>query len=104
AARRGTAGQARLRRQRPGPRRRRRARPVPAGQLGVRQGVPMLTDAQRAAITQRLRRGQPADAGTIPRRGAGLEPPPLSYGQEQLWFIDRFAPGLPTYHIPLVLR
>jgi len=28
----------------------------------------------------------------------------LSFGQEQLWFIDRFAPGLPTYNIPHALR
>ncbi len=28
----------------------------------------------------------------------------MSYGQEQLWFLDRFAPGLPTYNIPLALR
>lgn len=64
----------------------------------------MLTDAQREAITLLLRRGQPQDAVAIPRREAGLVDPPLSYGQEQLWFIDRFAPGQPTYNVPQVLR
>ncbi|NUR30213.1 MAG: amino acid adenylation domain-containing protein, partial [Catenulispora sp.] len=29
---------------------------------------------------------------------------PLSSGQEQLWFIDQFAPGLPTYNIAGLLR
>jgi NRPS condensation-like uncharacterized protein len=64
----------------------------------------MLTDSQRAAITALLRQRQPLDAGRIPRRRAGLAEPPLSHGQAQLWFIDRFAPGLCTYNIPQVLR
>jgi amino acid adenylation domain-containing protein len=29
---------------------------------------------------------------------------PLSYGQEQLWFLDRFEPGGATYNVPLALR
>jgi amino acid adenylation domain-containing protein len=65
----------------------------------------MLTDAQRAALASRLRRDRDAvAAGEIPRRRPGLSELPLSYGQEQLWFIDRFAPGLPTYNIPHALR
>src|SRR5882724_447874 len=66
----------------------------------------MLTDAQRAALTTRLRRGRAEAAGGIPRRPAGPPPTdaPLSYGQEQLWFVDRFAPGQATYNIPLALR
>ena len=43
-------------------------------------------------------------AAPIPRRRAGLAELPLSYGQEQLWFLDRFAPGLPTYNIVPALR
>ena len=63
-----------------------------------------LTDAQRAALATRLRRGREPVAGQIPRRRPGLSDLPLSFGQEQLWFIDRFAPGLPTYNIPHALR
>src|SRR5580692_6001352 len=63
-----------------------------------------LTDDQRAALATRLRRGREAAADQIPRRRSGLADLPLSYGQEQLWFIDRFAPGLPTYNIPHALR
>ena len=63
-----------------------------------------LTDDQRAALASRLRRGREGAADQIPRRRPGLSDLPLSYGQEQLWFIDRFAPGLPTYNIPHALR
>jgi amino acid adenylation domain-containing protein len=64
----------------------------------------MLTDSQREALTARLRRGREKSVTPIPRRPAGLAGLPLSYGQEQLWFIDRFAPGLATYNIPHALR
>jgi len=64
----------------------------------------MLTDAQREALMLHLRRGRDAAPGQIPRRARDLADLPLSHGQEQLWFIDRFAPGLPTYNIPLALR
>jgi len=67
----------------------------------------MLTDSQREALTARLRRGQRTGpdevAREIPRRPAGLPELPMSCGQEQLWFLDRFAPGLPTYNIPHAL-
>ncbi|MGH3159712.1 MAG: amino acid adenylation domain-containing protein, partial [Streptosporangiaceae bacterium] len=48
--------------------------------------------------------GGMATAGQIPRRPAGLTPLPLSFGQEQLWFLDRLAPGLAAYNIPYALR
>jgi amino acid adenylation domain-containing protein len=64
----------------------------------------MLTESQRAAMTARLRKGRDNSASRIPRRPAGLTELPLSYGQEQLWFVDRFAPGLPTYNIMFGLQ
>jgi amino acid adenylation domain-containing protein len=64
----------------------------------------MLSEAERTALAVRLRRGRDGVPGGIPRRPAGLAEVPLSYGQEQLWFVDRFAPGQPTYNIPLALR
>ncbi len=61
----------------------------------------MLTDAQRAALTARVRRGRTAAPDArIARRPAGMADPPASYGQEQLWFLDRFAPGRSTYNLP----
>ena len=66
----------------------------------------MLKDSERAVLAARLRRGRVAGAGAgkIPRRPAGLADLPLSYGQEQLWFVDQFAPGLGTYNIPFAVR
>ncbi len=63
----------------------------------------MLTDTQRAALAARLRRGRDAAGTGIKRRDPGLADLPLSFGQEQLWFIDRFAPGQAMYNIPLAL-
>ncbi|HEX6521537.1 MAG TPA: hypothetical protein VF070_16280, partial [Streptosporangiaceae bacterium] len=60
----------------------------------------MLTQSQRAELTARLRRGGEADAGFIPRRDPGLTPLPVSFAQEQVWFVDQFAPGQATYNIP----
>ncbi len=65
----------------------------------------MLTDSQRAALTARLRRGRAGDAqaGRIERRDPGARDLPLSFGQEQLWLIDRFAPGQAMYNIPVAV-
>jgi amino acid adenylation domain-containing protein len=64
----------------------------------------MLSDAQRELLTARLRRGRAAIPGAIAPRPAGTTDLPLSSGQEQLWFLDRLAPGLATYNIPNALR
>ncbi len=64
----------------------------------------MLTDAQRTALTARLRRGRDASPAAIPRRQAGQADLPLSFAQEQLWFLDKLAPGQPAYNLPQALR
>ncbi len=36
--------------------------------------------------------------------GAGVTEPPLSFAQEQLWFIDEFHHGLAAHNVPTLLR
>jgi amino acid adenylation domain-containing protein len=64
----------------------------------------MLTDSQLAVLKARLRRGRAEVVAEIPRRAPGRTDLPLSYGQEQLWFLDRFAPGLTAYNVPNALE
>ena len=65
------------------------------------------SQVKRALLEQRLRRAAGAPGSTttsrIPRRPAG-EPPPLSFPQERLWFMEQFAPGTAAYGVPLILR
>ncbi|MCS6844354.1 MAG: condensation domain-containing protein, partial [Caldilineales bacterium] len=67
-------------------------------------GMAAAIGAARAA-----QQARPLAAGPIPRlpRGADglpLEPPPLSFGQQRLWFLDQLEPGLLAYNTPAVLR
>ncbi|MGH3398075.1 MAG: condensation domain-containing protein, partial [Streptosporangiaceae bacterium] len=36
--------------------------------------------------------------------GAGVTEPPLSFAQEQLWFIDEFHHGLAAHNVPTLVR
>ncbi len=40
----------------------------------------------------------------IPRRSGDSGPPPLSFAQQRLWFLDRLDPGSPAYHIRSGIR
>jgi amino acid adenylation domain-containing protein len=53
---------------------------------------------RRAALAARLRRGREAVSTGIAPRQPDAEIP-LTFGQEQLWFIDQLDPGHPTYNI-----
>ncbi|MDT5041121.1 MAG: hypothetical protein QOE51_2106 [Actinoplanes sp.] len=64
----------------------------------------MLSDTQRSSLTARLRQGRERPVDQIPRRGPEVTELPSSFGQEQLWFIDQFAPGLSVYNIAGVIR
>jgi len=60
---------------------------------------------QRALLEQKLLRArmQQVRTATIPRRQAS-DPAWLSFGQQQMWFLDQLAPGTSTYNIPDVMR
>ena len=51
-----------------------------------------LSADKRAVFEQLLNREKAAD-GAIRPRDRRLDPPPLSFAQQQLWFLDRLAPS-----------
>lgn len=63
-----------------------------------------LSPAKRKLLEQRMRpRRRPGrEAPDIPRRSSP-DPPPLSFAQERLWFVDQLVPDNPSFNIPYVL-
>jgi hypothetical protein len=64
-----------------------------------------LSPAKRELLEKRLRRETQSDAQStqIPRRSQA-SPAPLSFGQQQLWFIDKLQPGNSAYNESLAIR
>ena len=67
-----------------------------------------LSREQRALLFEQIRRRKEKERAAappdrIPRRPPGLDPVPLSFAQERLWFIDRLQPGMTAYNIPQAL-
>ncbi|HEY2738868.1 MAG TPA: condensation domain-containing protein, partial [Thermoanaerobaculia bacterium] len=65
-----------------------------------------LSAAHKAAIFALLRKRRKADVveDRIGRRADPSAPPPLSFGQLRLWFLDRLHPGDPVYNLPSATR
>ncbi|MFI5911641.1 amino acid adenylation domain-containing protein [Dactylosporangium sp. NPDC051541] len=63
-----------------------------------------LSPVKRALLEQRLRASAATTTAVIPRRPAGAGDPPLSFGQERLWFMEEFAPGSAAYSLPFLVR
>ncbi len=65
------------------------------------------TDLRAQALAARLRgarqRGRDSAVPSIPRRPDGTPPPP-SFAQERLWFMDQFMPDSTAYTVPQVIR
>ncbi len=64
-----------------------------------------LTAERREVLIRRLREraARHPQAASIPRRPGGA-PAALSFAQQRLWFLDRLAPGAPTYHMARAVR
>ncbi|MEO6236335.1 MAG: amino acid adenylation domain-containing protein [Vicinamibacterales bacterium] len=63
-----------------------------------------LSDAKRALLERRLLDGRPAPAGEPVRAEAASGPPPLSFGQERLWFLEQLDPGTRRYSMGRAVR
>ncbi len=71
------------------------------------QRLSTLTAEQRALLLKQVgaqltERQRPSTR--IPRRVGDADRAPVSYLQEQLWFLDQLVPGQSTYNVPSVFR
>ncbi|HEY3491519.1 MAG TPA: condensation domain-containing protein, partial [Solirubrobacterales bacterium] len=59
--------------------------------------------AAELAVALAARQGEGAGAWGPVLRRAGTEPPPLSFAQRRLWFLDQLDPGNPAYNLPTAI-
>ena len=67
----------------------------------VNRLVTGLSKSQRAALIEMLG-SEPARTVRIPRRKESSYP--LSFHQQQLWFLENLHPGQTAYQIPLAVK
>lgn len=63
-----------------------------------------LPEDRRSQFLAQLRAQIEGAATRGPRPRGDTGPAPLSHSQETLWFLDKLAPGRPTYSVPLCYR
>ncbi|HSF42888.1 MAG TPA: amino acid adenylation domain-containing protein, partial [Thermoanaerobaculia bacterium] len=81
-----------------------RVRELLGVEIELRQVFEAPTAAELALRVEEARRGGTAEgAPPLARRDEAADPPPLSFAQRRLWFLDRLEPGSTAYNVPLLL-
>jgi len=75
--------------------------------FGVELPLRVLFEASTLdALAARLDASRPDAASRLPApsRGEDAGPPPLSFAQQRLWFLEQLTPGTATYNMPAAVR